>query len=114
MTDNDVTNCTVYEKEFLVDFIHRRKRFFTEIFVPDRKLIFRLDGNKNIQCCFHSEQADIEEKPILEGLVGNVRNVREESVPTKFIELAEIFSKIKEQLKEASKEIKFETVGSQL
>lgn len=86
-----VTRCTVYEREFVTDFIHEDYQYVTEIFVPDRKIIIRcICKETNKFLVLDAENAATKPIPVnpWSGRVGRVQKVREEDVPNRFIHAA--------------------------
>ena len=104
MTETE--KCTVYEREFVVDFIHNRFRMYREVFVPSKQMTITYsnstkgiefnekDGlNNHIKLYVkRAERANTEPIAIIktEGeenstRYGKVEDVREEEVPNHLI-----------------------------
>jgi len=96
---NNGTSCCVYEKELVDDFVHDTSSFYTEVFIPTKKLIVRL-SDKKIIYCYKSDEAQTEEKVInsLTGKIGKIRNIRMLNLDNKFVNTCAEYFRIKQEL----------------
>lgn len=71
--------CTVYEKEYLIDVDHDYSDMYTEIFVPDKKIIIRILKDGNLVYVLESNEAQTKEEYIddMEEHLGKVDGIRE-------------------------------------
>lgn len=96
---NTGTSCCVYEKELVDDFVDDTSSFYTEVFIPTKKLIVRL-SDKKIIYCYKADEPQTEEKVInsFTGRIGKVSNIRLVNLDNKFVETCVEYFRIKQKL----------------
>lgn len=96
---NTGASCCVYEKELVDDPVHDGSSFYTEVFIPTKKLIVRL-SHKKIIYCYKADEPQTEEKVInpITGRIGAVRNIRLVNLDNKFVDTCVEYFRIKQQL----------------
>lgn len=80
--------CTVYKKEFITDFAHDMSDMYTEIFVPNKKIIIRLLNKDGLVYVFKSSEAQTKQECIhsLTNHIGKVNDIREMYIDNSWID----------------------------